>query len=336
MGGPMYYILDGMGKRWKPLAVLFALFALLSSLGMGCMAQVKSITDGVGEASSVLFPETDLREWIPLWVGIFLVVFLSFALYGGAERVGRITVVLVPFACALFFFFTVGVLWFCRARLGETVSLVVRCAFSGKALLGGTAGIGVKKALEWGMRRSAFSNEAGLGSAAIAHASAKTSHPVAQGLFGMFEVFVDTLVVCTLTGLCVLVSLPTEEILRHTMPDSTLIIAAVSVLFGSSVARAAIGISLALFAFSTLVGWSLYGARCARFLMGRFGEEIYRILYLLCAFFGAVVSSAERLWSLSDLFNGLMAVPNFIALFALFPSIPPLIAEYFSRNSKKS
>ncbi|MBR2615343.1 MAG: sodium:alanine symporter family protein [Clostridia bacterium] len=334
VGGPMYYILRGMGPRFKPLGAAFALFALFSSLGMGCLAQASGVVDGVRSTVAVLLPEAVSDGLLPLGVGITMGIVLAFALSRGAVRVGRVAEILVPVACSFFLILTIGVIWHHRARLGETLGMILRCAFSGKALFGAGAGIGVKKALEWGLRRSAFSNEAGLGSAAIAHASAKTPHPVHQGFFGMFEVFADTLVVCSLTGLSVLITLPPEEILSRPTPDATLIVSAVSTLIGPAAARVSIGLSLALFAFSTLLGWSLYGARCARFLFGKTGERLYRPVFVLCAVLGSVFA-ATSIWALSDLFNALMAIPNFIALIVLFPRVTEQMADYFAEERKR-
>ncbi len=334
VGGPMYYILDGMGKRWKPLAILFALFATLASFGMGDLAQANSVSAGIRSALASFWEISPKAEkHISIAVGIFLASLLLFALFGGARRIGTISSVLVPAMSAFFVGLALWVILVHRDRLGETVALVIKSAFSGKAVAGAGTGIAVKTALEWGLKRSAFSNEAGLGSAAIAHASAQTSHPVQQGFFGIVEVFVDTLLICLLTGICVLVSLPLETVLRMTMPDASLITAAFAGVFGGRFASLFLGISLTLFAFSTLLGWSYYGSRCAQFLFGSAAGTPYRVLFALCAGLGACLSM-ESVWSVSDVFNGLMAIPNFIALFFLSGTVLKLIRDYFTPEDK--
>ena len=333
LGGPMYYILDGMGKRFKPLAALFALFALAASMGMGNMAQSNSIAFSVRSTVSALF-NAEPRSWLEIAVAAVLVLLLCLFLFGGIRRLGQVTELLIPFASLFFVILSLYVLWSRRSALPSVLHLILSSAFSSRALLGASGGIAVRSAVVWGLKRSAFSNEAGLGSAAIAHATAITDHPVRQGFFGVFEVFADTQVVCLVTALSVLAAVPTERIFSHSSPDSTLITEAFSRVFGEKFAVLFIGISLTLFAFSTLLGWSLYGSRCARFLFGAAADGIYRFLFVCFAALGTCLS-VKPIWELSDVLNALMAIPNFIALFCLSKQVVFLVRDYFLKEKSK-
>lgn len=335
LGGPMYYITEGMGERFRPLAAAYALFALLASFGMGCLAQANSVTSGVRSViSSFGFASAMDGAMLPVAVAAFLTLFLLVALKGGVKRVGRVAEVLVPVMSFFFVAVCLWVLFVFRHRLPQVLEEVISSAFGLKPFWGAGSGIAMKTAMEWGLKRSAFSNEAGLGSAAIAHAAADTDSPVRQGFFGIFEVFVDTLVICSLTALVILTTLPSEEVVNTQMVDATLIIRGVGTVFGDSFAAFFIGGSLALFAFSTLLGWSLYGARSARYLFGKGSESAYRTVFALCAAFGACLA-VEPVWALSDFFNGLMAIPNFIALFALSGEVKKLTLSFFQKRKKE-
>lgn len=336
VGGPMYYIEKGMGKKWKPLSVLYAVFALFSSFGMGCLAQANSVSSGVKSIFSVWDKQGVLSDRsVELLVGICLGAILFFALFGGVRRIGKATEILIPFMSLLYVFVTILVLFYYREKLFSTLILIFQSAVSSKPICAAASGIGMKKALEWGLKRSAFSNEAGLGSAAIAHASADTDCAVRQGFFGIFEVFADTLVICSLTGLSILVALPQERLFQSTSFDSKLVIDALSGVLGHTFSSLFIGISLVLFAFSTLLGWSVYGVRCARFLFGSAVQKIYLFFFVAMACCGSFFAM-ESVWALSDVFNALMAVPNFIALFSLSGIVCRQTQDYFSKNKKTS
>ncbi len=336
VGGPMYYITRGMGKQWKPMATVYAAFALLSSLGMGCLAQANSVSSGVKSVALALGSDGSASgRQVEVWVALCLGVILSVALFGGVKRIGRVAEILIPVMSVFYLFVTVWVLFCYRSQLLGTLSLVAKSAFSAKPIIGAASGIGMKQALAWGLKRSAFSNEAGLGSAAIAHASADTNHPVRQGFFGIFEVFADTLVICSLTGIAILVALPEEQIFASASCDSTLIIEAVGNVFGSAFANLFVGTSLALFAFSTLLGWSVYGMRCARFLFGTSAQKPYLFVYVFFSCLGSFLAM-EPVLALSDLFNALMSIPNFIALFALSGTVCRLTQSFFQKNEKTS
>ncbi len=216
-------------------------------------------------------------------------------------------------------------------NMGEVIKNIFVGAFTPKAVCGAASGIALKEALVWGLKRSAFSNEAGLGSAGIAHAAADTDSPAKQGLYGIFEVFADTLVICTLTGFAICMS--GIDINFGTAVSSELITAAFATVFGTKAASLFVAIALFLFAFFTILGWSLYGSRCAEYLFGNKASKVYLILYSAMVVVGAT-TSLEIVWNLADTFNGLMAIPNFIALFALSGVVAKLTKEHFSKKEK--
>ena len=326
VGGPMYYIKNGLGPKWKWLAVLFCLFAILASFGIGNMSQANSIMDSVKNAIISFNPEftnTAVVEW---GVGIFLAVVTAAVLFGGIQRIGAVTEKFIPFMSALYIIFTFIVIGSNIGNIIPALKLIVVSAFNPQAVLGAGSGILLKNAVVWGLRRSAFSNEAGLGSAAIAHAAAQTEGPVQQGLFGIFEVFMDTIVICTLTALTIISS--GIEIEFGTVPGSALITAAFATVFGDKIAALFVAFCLMMFAYSTILGWSLYGTRCTQYLFGIKASKVYQFIFIAIVIVGCV-SPIEAVWNLADTFNGLMAIPNFIALFALSPVLFKLVKDFF-------
>ncbi len=333
VGGPMYYITNGMGKKWKWLAVIFALFAALASFGIGNLSQANSISSSVNNAISVFIPSAaENAGVISIVVGVVLAIFCAVSLLGGIKRLGKITERLVPFMSAFYIIFTVLVIFKNFGNIGEAFRNIFVGAFTPRAVCGAVSGIALKEALVWGLKRSAFSNEAGLGSAGIAHAAADTKGPVQQGLFGIFEVFADTLVICTLTGLTIIISgIPIEF---GKSVSSELITAAFATVFGNKFAALFVAIALFLFAFSTILGWALYGVRCTEYLFGIKASRVYSIIFSLMVIVGTT-TSLEVVWNLADTFNGLMAIPNFIALFALSGVVAKLTKEHFFGDIKK-
>ena len=328
VGGPMYYIVKGLGKNWKWLAILFTVFAILASFGIGNLSQATSITGSINNAIAACIPSrSEHGGTISLIVGILLAALTAVALLGGIKRIGKVTEMLVPFMSALYIIFTIVVIICNFDNVGNAFALIFTAAFTPKAVLGAASGIALKEALVWGLRRSAFSNEAGLGSAAIAHAAADTDGPVQQGLFGIFEVFADTLVICTLTGLTVIVS--GVDIAFGVKPGSELITGAFATVFGDKFAALFVALALMLFAYSTILGWSLYGTRCIEYLFGMKATKIYQLIFVVMIVVGAT-TSLDVVWDVADTFNGLMAIPNFIALFALSGVVAKLTKEYFA------
>lgn len=330
VGGPMYYIVNGMGKNWKWLAIAFCVFAILASFGIGNLSQANSITGALNNAITAFAPQMEAnRDTVSLIAGLLIAGLTALALFGGIKRIGKVTELLVPVMSVFYIVFTLTVIFCNFGNIGNAFRQIFVSAFTPKAVLGAASGIALKEALVWGLRRSAFSNEAGLGSAAIAHAAADTEGAVQQGLFGIFEVFVDTLVICTLTGLTIIVS--GVDIAFGVKPGSELITSAFATIFGDKIASLFVAIALMFFAYSTILGWSLYGTRCAEYLMGMKATKVYQLVFVVMIVVGAT-TSLDVAWDVADTFNGLMAIPNFVALFALSGVVAKLTKEYFQKQ----
>lgn len=333
VGGPMYYITKGLGAKWKWLAVLFAVFATLASFGIGNMSQANSIVGSVNNAISAFIPNAaDYRLVINWCIGILLAAVTALVLFGGIKRIGKVTEKLIPAMCILYIIFALAVIGGNLSHLGDAFGKIFQAAFQPQAAMGAASGIALKQAIVWGLRRSAFSNEAGLGSAAIAHAAADTKSPVHQGLFGIFEVFMDTIVICTITALTIIVSGVGIE--WGVKPGSELITAAFSTVWGGRLAAIFVAFALMLFAYSTILGWSLYGTRCVQYLFGLKGAKVYQMVFIVVIVIGSV-SSLDVVWDMADTFNGLMAIPNFVALFALSGVVASLTKEHFEKLKSK-
>ena len=327
VGGPMYYISRGLGNRGKFLAVAFCVLAVLSSFGSGNMAQANSIAGSVADAAAVFFPGFQGGRALKWTVGLVLTGLTGLVLFGGVRRIGAVTEKLIPFMSTLYILFTMSVILGNLSCLGEALRKIFVGALAPRAVLGAASGITLRQAVIWGLRRSAFSNEAGLGSASIAHAAAQCDGPVQQGLYGIFEVFMDTLVICTLTALAVIVS--GVDIPFGFKAGSALLTAAFATVWGSRFSALFIALSLMLFAYSTILGWSLYGTRCVQYLWGVKATRPYQVLFLGFVLLGSV-SSADFVWDIADTCNGLTAIPNLAALFALSPVVFRLTGRFFS------
>ncbi len=330
VGGPMYYISKGLGKNWKWLAVLFAIFATLASFGIGNMSQVNSITGSViGAFSAFTIVSAGMELTLKWIIGILLAVLVAVILLGGIKRIGAVTEKLIPFMSIFYILFTLIVIGAHIGSIPDAFVKIFSTAFTPQAMFGATTGIVLKQTIIWGLRRSAFSNEAGLGSAAIAHAAADTKGPVNQGLYGIFEVFVDTIVICSLTALTIICSGVNIEF--GTRPGSEVITAALATVFGDKFAALFIAVALMLFAFSTVLGWSLYGTRCVQYLFGQKAVRIFQGIFIVVVIVGCV-SPLSFVWDVADTFNGLMAIPNFIGLFALSGVVAAETKKYFSNQ----
>lgn len=335
VGGPMYYITKGLGEKWKWLASLFALFAILASFGIGNMSQVNSITGSVIGAVSAFTAVSAGVELALKWImGIALALLVAAILWGGIKRIGAVTEMLIPFMSVFYIAFTLIVVGAHFGNIGDAFVKIFSTAFTPQAVFGATTGIVLKQTIIWGLRRSAFSNEAGLGSAAIAHAAAETKGPVHQGMYGIFEVFIDTIVICTLTALALITS--GIDLGFGTKPGSELITAALATVFGEKFAALFVAVALMLFAFSTVLGWSLYGTRCVQYLFGDKSIRVFQAIFVVIVVVGCV-SPLSVVWDLADTFNGLMAIPNFIALFALSGVVAAETKKHFGNkdNLKK-
>ena len=305
VGGPMYYIKNGLGQKWAWLAILFCTFAVLASFGIGNMSQANSINDSIKGAIAAFAPD--------------------FANVAAVDWV--IGIALAPIMSIVYIIFTLVVIFGNIDMVGEAFRKIFIAAFNPQAVVGAGSGILLKNAIVWGLRRSAFSNEAGLGSAPIAHAAANCEGPVQQGVFGIFEVFIDTLLICSLTALTIIIS--GVDITFGEKPGSELITSAFGTIWGNKLSAVFIALALMMFAYSTILGWSLYGTRCIQYLFGMKAVKPYQIFFCIIIVVGCV-SPIDAVWDIADTFNGLMAIPNFIALFALSPVVFKLTKEHFA------
>ena len=311
-GGPMYYI-GSLGEKFRPLALMYALLAELSAFGIGNLSQISSAAGAVAGAAEKIAPELDPRR-LRLWLGVILTLTAWLILRGGAAGVGRAAERLVPSMAGLFLLLSLFVLCCHAQALPAALRAIVTGAFSPRTAVSGIGGFGTAQAIQWGLRRGAFSNEAGLGSSAIAHGSAAARSPGEQGLWGIFEVFADTIVICTATALTILCS--GVGIPWGSSPGAELLLSAWETCIPAAPAACFMALSLLLFAFTSVLGWALYGTQCVRFLWGEKAAAPYRLCFSLAITVSCLVS-LRTVWAAADLLNGLMAIPNFIALFAL-------------------
>ncbi|HEL2423145.1 TPA: sodium:alanine symporter family protein [Streptococcus suis] len=317
-GGPMHYITLGMGQKWKPLAVFFAISGVLVALlGIGTFSQVNSITASL-ETSFGLEP--------PL-VSAITAISIAFVVFGGIEKISDVSTKIVPFMAILYILASITVLAVHWDQLLPTLALVFKSAFTPAAAVGGFAGATVQQAIQRGIARGVFSNESGLGSAPIAAAAAKSDNPVEQGLISMTGTFIDTLIICTLTGFTILV---TDQWSVEGLAGAPLTQAAFSTVFGQP-GVLALTISLVLFAYTTILGWSYYGERCIEFLFGTKAILPYRLVFVTMVALGGFLK-LDLIWTIADIVNGLMALPNLIALLALSPVIIKETRQYFAKK----
>ncbi|MFI3071484.1 sodium:alanine symporter family protein [Streptococcus suis] len=317
-GGPMHYITLGMGQKWKPLAIFFAISGVLVALlGMGTFSQVNSIASSMS-ASFGLAPQL---------VSIVTAISIAFFIFGGIEKISDVSTKIVPFMAILYILASLIVLVVHWNELLPTLGLVLKSAFSPAAAVGGFVGATVKEAIQRGIVRGVFSNESGLGSAPIAAAAAKSDNPVEQGLISMTGTFIDTIIICTLTGLTILV---TGQWSVEGLEGAPLTQAAFATVFGNT-GSIALTISLVLFAFTTILGWSYYGERCIEFLFGTKSILPYRLVFVTMVALGGFLK-LDLIWTIADIVNGLMALPNLIALLALSPVIIKETRQYFAKK----
>ena len=327
VGGPMYYVKNGLGKRWQWIGTLFAVFAAIACFGIGNMSQVNSIVGSLNDAIDAFDPAAaGERGLLNLIFGIVIAALVALILFGGIKRIGAVAEKLIPLMSVLYIVFALIVIFGHVGNIGPAFAKIFSTAFTPRAAGGAAVGIALRQTIVWGLRRSAFSNEAGLGSAAIAHAAADTEGPVQQGIYGIFEVFADTIVICTLTALTIICS--GVEIPFGQYVNSELITNAFATVFGMKFASVFVAVALMLFAFTTVLGWSLYGSRCAQYLFGLKFAKAYQAVFIVVIVIGAV-AKLNVVWDIADTFNGLMAIPNFIALFALSGVVAKLTKEYF-------
>ncbi len=328
-GGAMYYLKDGLGAKkgcaqiGAILAVMFSVFCVIASFGIGNMSQINSIAVNMTSAFHV-----------PSFVtGIILMLLAGLVIVGGLKRIAAVTEKLVPFMAVIYLAGALIVLFTNIGQVGAVFSSIIKGAFGMRAVGGGIVGSGVAMAVQWGMKRGVFSNEAGLGSSVMVHSSSNVREPVIQGMWGIFEVFADTIVVCTLTAFAVLssglVDLETGKVLSDNV-STALVAEAFSTVFGS-VGSAFIAIAILFFAFSTVLGWSQYGSKGFEYLFGTKAVKGYQIVFVVFIVIGATMDLSLA-WDLSDTFNGMMAIPNLIGVIALSGTVMKITRNYVDRK----
>ena len=334
-GGAMYYLRDGLGSKkhcktlGAVLAVLFAVFCLLASFGIGNMSQVNSMVSNVNHAFNI--PK--------IAVGIFLFFAVGLVIIGGLKRVASFTEKLVPFMVILYLIGTIIIICMNITQIPAVFVSIFKGAFAVKSAAGGIVGAGIAKAMQMGMKRGVFSNEAGLGSSVMVHSSSNVIEPVKQGMWGIFEVFADTIIVCTLTALTILssgaVNLTTGQLTAEAeaIGSNSLMSYAFSQTFGS-VGSMFIALAILLFAYSTVLGWSHYGSKAFEYLFGTKLVVVYRIIFTAIVLAGSVIE-AQLAWNISDTFNGLMMIPNLIGVLVLSPLVMKCTSNYVARRIRK-
>jgi len=313
VGGPMYYIKNGLGPKWKWLAVLYAVFGVLTVFGTGNATQANTIVTSIDSAllNYNIISSAQVSN-MNLVVGIVIAIMVSMVLLGGVKRIGKVTEKLVPFMALIYIILGLGVIVINIKSVPMVFSLIIKGAFSPRAVTGGAVGSAFL-CLKKGVSRGIFSNEAGLGTGSIAHACADTESPFEQGLFGIFEVFMDTIVICTLTALVILCS--GVGVTYGEAAGAELTISGFTSVYGNWISIFT-AVALCCFAFSTIIGWGLYGSRCIEFVFGNKSVRPFLVIYSFVAIVGATMDLG-LMWDIAETFNGLMAIPNLIALFLL-------------------
>ena len=326
VGGPMYYLKNGLGKNFKWLGAIFSIFGILAVFGTGNATQVNTITTSIDTAltSYNVMGESGIKL-LNLIIGIALAILIAFILIGGVQRIGAVTEKLVPFMAVFYILLGLGVIVINFRLVPGALASIFEGAFSPAGVTGGVVG-SMFLSVQKGIARGIFSNEAGLGTGSMAHASADVNHPVKQGFFGIFEVFVDTIVICTMTALIIICG---QASIQYGEPaGAELTIQGFTNTYGSWVSVFT-AVAMCCFAFSTILGWGLYGTRCAEFLFGSKSAKPFLIIYALVAILGATMDLGV-IWEVAETFNGLMAIPNLIGVFLLSGTVVKLVKNYFS------
>lgn len=328
-GGAMYYLQNGLGAKKgcngiaKVLAVLFSVFCFLASFGIGNMTQVNSISSNINSAFHVAKPI----------IGIVLVIAVGSVVLGGLKRIASVTEKIVPFMVVLYILGTIVIIITHITEIPAIFSVIFKSAFGMQAVGGGIVGFGVKQAVVMGMKRGVFSNEAGLGSSVMVHSNSNVKEPVVQGMWGIFEVFMDTIIVCTLTAVSILASgdidFATGKVIAG-VDTNNLAAAAFGKMFGT-VGEMFIAVAILLFAFSTVLGWSHYGSKACEYLFGLKATYLYKIIFTIAVYGGAVMGE-NLAWDIADTLNGLMAIPNLIGVLALSGTVSAITANYVKRH----
>jgi AGCS family alanine or glycine:cation symporter len=319
VGGPMYYIRNGLGYNWRWMAASFSFFAMIAAFGIGNMVQSHSVAHEINSSFSV-----------PTWfTGTIMATLTAIVIIGGVRRIAQIASKIVPLMTVIYIISALVILILNIEKIPAAFLLIIDSAFTGSAASGGFLGASIWMAIRWGFARGIFSNEAGLGSAPIAHAAAQTNEPVKQGMVAMLGTFIDTLILCSLTAFVIIVTGAWESGLQGA-PMTSLAFSIGLYGYGNYV----VSFGLILFAFTTIIGWSYYGERCASYLFGTSIIFYYRIVWVLAIFIGAIVK-LEIVWAFADVLNGLMALPNLIALLLLSPIVFSKTRQYFNNKNSK-
>ena len=338
VGGPMYYIRNGLGKGWNWLACVFCVLGALAAFGIGNMTQVNTIASSINTAidsfggSTAAYTVELFGQTVPIssvMTGCVIAMIVGMVLFGGIKRIGAVAEKMVPVMAAIYIVASLIVVGGNLGSLGTVFGMIFKGAFSAEAALGGAFGITIMTTIQKGVGRGVFSNEAGLGSAPMAHAASSEKDPVKQGLYGIFEVFMDTIVICTLTALTLLCGAG-DKIVWGESAGAELIAASFSSMFGAQMGSMMVAVGITLFALSTILSWSLYGSRCFEFLTGGKGVRAYQILFVIVVVIGATLK-LDLVWNIADTLNGFMAVPNLVALLGLSPVVVKLTKAYFSK-----
>ncbi len=326
VGGPMYYIKNGLGKQWRWLAYLFSAFGVLTVFGTGNATQVNTITTAIDTALfNFHIISEDMASTLNLIIGVVLAALIALILLGGIKRIGQVTEKLVPFMAVMYVILAIGVVVINFRNLPIVFGSIFEGAFHPASVTGGVVG-SLFMSMKKGVSRGIFSNEAGLGTGSIAHACADTRKPVKQGFFGIFEVFVDTIIICTLTALVILCS--GVPIGYGAAAGAELTISGFTATYGGWISIFT-AVAMCCFAFSTIIGWGLYGTRCIEFIFGSRVNKPFMLVYSLVAIVGATMNLG-LLWSIAETFNGLMVIPNLLAVFLLSGVVVRMVKDYFN------
>ncbi len=335
VGGPMYYIKNGLGKSWIWLSYVFAFFGITASFGIGNTTQVDSIATAIGTAVSAYGGDAS-NTVFRIAIGVIVAVIVAFVIIGGIKRIGAVTERLVPTMAVIYIIAALVVVFGNIGQIGHVLGDIFKGAFQPAAVCGGAAGVAIMTTIQKGIARGVFSNEAGLGSAPIAHAATSETDPVKQGVYGIFEVFMDSIVICTLTSLALLMGLYGQgaELAWGKGAGSEMVVQAFSGIFSGKAAAIIIAVGLSLFALSTVLSWALYGSRCCEFLFGKVAKPatmVYKVIFCIVLIIGPTLG-LDIVWDIGDALNGLMAIPNLIALLLLSGTTIKITKEHFSNK----
>ena len=338
VGGPMYYIRNGLGKKWNWLALVFSLLGAFAAFGIGNMTQINTIATSINTAIDAFGGNTAANfvmifgQKVPftsLIIGGVVAVIVALVLFGGVKRIGQVAEKLVPLMASIYILCGLCVIGTNLGNLGNVFAMIFKGAFSAEAALGGAVGITIMTTIQKGVGRGVFSNEAGLGSAPMAHAASSETDPVKQGLYGIFEVFMDTIVICTLTALTLLCGVENGVAITWGKDaGAELISQSFGTVFGNQIGSLIIAVAISLFALTTILSWSLCGSRCCEFILGTKSVPIYQVIFVTVVVIGATLE-LKLVWDIADTLNGFMAIPNLVALLGLSGVVIKLTKDHF-------